>query len=174
MDNKQPIFTVLDGNANIAKKPSKGYNVDNKTARNEITEAIRQAAPSQEGGNAMNDDFFKILLKDMKDDAREREKRYHEEAKEREERYRKEDQERENRFTETTNTLKNEMGDLKHSVSNSLNRIEGKLERFEDKMDATNKHVQTMAMTNLWSGIATILAIASFAVTVIIFAVTHH
>lgn len=150
----------------------------------ELREAYLQTAftypPTSNGkeGDSMDESTNTLLNrldKDMRDhkqeirdrdasilsDARERELRYREEMKTQQELYLKESKEREERLERMIMGISSDLKDVKRDIKEDMREI-------KSEMAQTTKHVQSMATTNKWGNVATIIALGGIVVAMII------
>jgi hypothetical protein len=151
---------------------------------NEVKSGFDETAASANGGeNNMNNDAFKYIIdrldqdmRDHKQEIRDRDARLQAEMKEREDRYRQDRKELEERFLvlvqkqseeakEREERMINAIRELKAETKSELQDIKNSVDRAEQRIDATAKHVHSMVTTNFWGRIATVLAILAVGVS---------
>jgi len=141
-------------------------------------------------GDGMSNELNESLYKEIKDDMREREERTRREISEREERfnssmerYHQDNKEREERYIDLAHEikqdtkrfkseLKSELLELKQYVKDSNNELKEDFHDTQNTLSDLTKHNESLATTNKWSNIATIVGIGAIVVTVIIGLVT--
>lgn len=143
----------------------------------ELYNHLREVA----GGDAMSnyDKMIDRLDQDMRDhkqEMRDRDALLQSEMKEREERYRQDRKELEERFLgfiqkqseeakEREERMLNAIRELKTETKSELQDIKNSVDRAEQRIDATAKHVHSMVTTNFWGRIATVVAILAVAIS---------
>lgn len=94
-------------------------------------------------------------------DARERENRYREEIKAQNELFRLEAKEREERMEKMIQGITSEIKDFKSEISEDIKDVKSELQQ-------SKQHIQSMATTNKWGNVATIIALGGIVVAMII------
>ena len=57
---------------------------------------------------------------------------------------------------------------VRNDINNSLNNLDSKIEKIEEKADNTYKHISGITIASISMAVATVLAIAALVVTLII------
>ncbi|WP_018934543.1 hypothetical protein [Gracilibacillus lacisalsi] len=141
---------------------------------------------SFEVGDNMENKNFDTFFKELKDDMRERESRTREEINAREERfersldkYHQENKEREERIHQLITEIKDDTKDFKNEIkednkefkSDIKQEFQNLIQEFQQTQEIVSnltKHNESIATTNKWSNIATIIGISAVVVASII------
>lgn len=131
--------------------------------------------PDKEGMKMPNDNNFDTLFQELKADMREREARTRDEINQREKRfedtfksYQQENKEREERFIQLVNEIKNDNRQFKDDIKKDIQNIREDINLTKQDISNLTKHNESLATTNKWSNITTIIGISAIAVAVII------
>lgn len=194
-DNVTNLFEYkgIEGNQNIDLSPkTDGANLD------EIEEIIRlhrsgfanipytlnnypynselSAGIINNGGEDMaSDNNFGILFDELKKDMRERESRTREEISQREKRFeetlkafQQDSKEREERIYQLINEIKSDNKDLKDEIKSEISLIRSDFTDAKQDISNLTRHNESLATTNKWSNIATIIGISAITVAIFI------
>ena len=146
------------------------YQREDDIIKEKVFSGFMETAASDLGnrGDNMKDDTLGILFDELKKDMREREARIHEEILQREKSfeetlkaYQQENKEREERIYQLIKEIQNDNKEFKNELKNEIHITKQEISNL-------TKHNQSLATTNKWANIATIIGIATISITVII------
>jgi|SRR5690625_1523533 len=182
----QSLMEQIDGNIQNPKVANRmiagqGFliGVNSTTEENNYTKTKEYSFPFQVGDMMSNNENFDTLFKELKDDMRERESRTRGEISEREKRfersldkYHEENKEREERIFQVVTDIKNDNKEIKSEMKDEFNKLIGEFKKTQEIVSNLTKHNESIATTNKWSNVATIIGISAVVVAAIIALVT--
>lgn len=153
-------------------------NIENMSERGSDSSVIFEnntTKNTSEEGDFMTNDNFELLFKELKEDMREREGRTSREIKEREERfeqsmnkYHQDNKEREERIYQLIKDIQSDNKNYKDYIKSEITSLKDDFKNTKDTVSNLTKHNESIATTNKWSNITTIIGISAIVVTAII------
>ncbi|MGN8647875.1 hypothetical protein ACTNEO_04970 [Gracilibacillus sp. HCP3S3_G5_1] len=180
MRNPKVANKMITNNSFILK------NLVNTMENNDEPLDENELKSSFEVGDNMENQNFDTFFKELKDDMRERESRTREEINAREERfersldkYHQENKEREERIHQLITEIKDDTKDFKNEIKEDNKEFKSDMKQefqnlkqdFQQTQEIISnlvKHNESIANTNKWSGIATIIGISAVVVASIV------